>query len=1012
MYTGRTIEETRQAVSGDIHGGLTEQEARERLLRNGRNELRSARRKSLLEAFLEQLRDPLIYVLIGAAGVSVFLREISDAVIIGAVILLNAAVGLAQEGKAKKALDSLKKLTAPHALVVREGMKREIPAAELVVGDLVCLEAGCQVPADLRLVKSSNLKVEESALTGESLPMEKDARFLARNGRYSSVGLPGEGEEAIPLGDRRNMVYMSTIVTSGRGEGLVTAAGMDTELGRIAALISESGEELTPLQKRLGDLGKVLSILSLALCAFLFGIAVLQHRNIPDMLVTAISLAVAAVPEGLPAVVTICLALSVTRMVRVNTIIRRLPSVETLGAVSVVCSDKTGTLTRNKMTVERCFLDLREYEKGGNSWPFFSAASASPASQGHLASREHSASQGHLASREHSVPQKFPASQEHFLRAMTLCNDGAEEAGSRVGDPTELALLDLAAEFGFSRSELEKRFPRFAELSFDSDRKMMTTCHRQFAGGNSADIAYTKGAPERVLERCDRILLHGRVQELTSYQRRQILEEVKALSTEALRTLAFAMKPLENSGTRGGGERFPDGSFPTGEISGDFQGGTPTPQLEKNLIFLGLAGMRDPLRPEAKEAVHTFQKAGVKTVMITGDHGDTACAIGRSLHILEDPSQCMTGPELDACGEEEFLERLDRVRVFARVSPAQKVRIVKGFQKKGEIVAMTGDGVNDAPSLKAADIGIAMGQAGTDVARQASDMILTDDNFATIEKAIEEGRGVYENIRKTVIFLLSSNLGEILTMFAAVLAGIASPLKSSHILWINLITDSLPALALGADPNDGKSLMEHSPRRPGESLFARGGLACTCFYGLLIAMISLTAFLLVPFTVLKLEGWCPPLPVGAGMGSGWLANLGIFRLPGILSALLREISSVLGREGILNRAQTYAFTVLGMSQLFHAVGMRDVHRSVFRRGILENRLMLLAGALGFALQFAVTELPFLIGPFGTSHLTLKEWLLLLLLAAFPLLAHEILVMLHALRNLSSLSCHSAETVLK
>ncbi len=882
MFEKCSVQETCLELKSNERKGLTESEAFRRLQANGRNEMKSARKKTAVESFFEQLNDPLIYVLMAAAGVSVFLKEYSDAVIIGVVILINAIVGMLQEGKARKALEALKKLTSPHAVVIRDGVRREIAAAELVTGDLICLEAGCQVPADIRLTTSSNLKIEEAALTGESLPMEKDALFLAG----------GKGD--IPLGDRRNMAYMSTIVTYGRGEGVVTATGMDTEIGRIAAMITEEKEELTPLQKRLGELGKLLSILSLGLCVALFGIAVWQKRDIMEMLLTAISLAVAAVPEGLPAVVTICLALSVTKMVRVNTIVRRLPSVETLGAVSVVCSDKTGTLTQNRMTVEKCW-----YENGLWEVP-------------------HLKEKGNL---------------QDFLQGMVLCNDASVKGENRIGDPTELALLDLASAMGVDKDALEKKLPRCGELSFDSDRKMMTTCHKTAAG---MKVSYTKGAPDEVLKKCTQLQLGQEAVRLNDSDRRKILHAVEEMSAGALRTLAVAMRR---------------------NVAG---------AVEEQLTFLGMVGMKDPARPEAAEAVATFREAGVTTVMITGDHVDTAFAIGRQLGIVKHMAQCMTGEELQHMEESEFIQRLENTRVFARVSPAQKVRIVKGFQSKGQIVAMTGDGVNDAPSLKAADIGIAMGMTGTDVAKQAADMILVDDNFATIEKAIEEGRGVYENIRKSVIFLLSSNLGEIMTMFVAVCCGLASPLKSSHILWINLITDSLPALALGIDKNDGKSLMKHPPRKAGESLFARGGFTCTCFYGVLIAIISLTAFLMLPCILLKVN----ELPVN-----------------------LEYLALALKQEAILAKAQTYAFTVLGMSQLFHAVGMRDMHRSFFRMNHLENKLMIGACIIGFVLQFAVTEVPFLIQAFGTNHLSGREWMYLTVLAACPLFAHECIALL-------------------
>lgn len=896
MFEQMSILETAEELRTDVRRGLQTEEAGRRLMTYGRNEMKSGRKKTAVESFLEQLCDPLIYVLLAAAAVSIFLDEISDAVIIGVVVLLNATVGMIQEGKAKKALESLKKLTSPKAFVIRDGRKMEIAAQELVKGDLVCLEAGCQVPADLRLTQSANLKVEESALTGEAVPVEKDCTYLPGIGKKLA-------ETEIPLGDRHNMAYMSTIVTYGRGEGIVTATGMDTELGRIATMITEAKEEMTPLQKRLGELGKILSILSLLLCGALFLIAVLQKRDIGEMLITAISLAVAAVPEGLPAVVTICLALSVTRMVKVNTIVRRLPSVETLGAVSVVCSDKTGTLTQNRMTVEKCYLQ-------GSIRPI--------------------------------TDLKLEEAPE-FFRGMVLCNDARIESDSRTGDPTELALLDLGAKLGLDYGMAESERPRIGELAFDSERKMMSTLHRieHAAKGkgraSEKTVQYTKGAPDEVLKRSTHILTSRGAERLYGEYRDRVLAAVAEMSKDALRTLAVAMR--ENV-------REP---------------------AEEKLIFLGLVGMLDPARPEAARAVEDFKGAGVVTVMITGDHVDTAFAIGRQLGIVEQQRQCMTGEELGRLSEEELAERLNYTRVFARVSPAQKVRIVDGFRSRGEIVAMTGDGVNDAPSLKKADIGIAMGKAGTDVARQAADMILTDDNFATIRRAIEEGRGVYENIRKSVIFLLSSNMGEIITMFLAVVCGLAAPLKSSHILWINLITDSLPALALGMDKNDGVGLMRQPPRKAKESLFAKGGLTCTCFYGGLIAAVSLTAFLMLPCALLHIRG----LEIG---------------LPG-LAEILKE-------EWVLSKAQTYAFTVLGMSQLWHAVGMRDVNKSVFRMNHRENKLMIGACIAGFLLQFAVTEIPILIAAFGTSPLSGREWMRLTILAAMPMLAHEIMAFLH------------------
>lgn len=882
MFETKSVRETCSRLKTDVQAGLTEAEAGRRFLKDGPNELKEMKKRTAVQAFLEQLNDPLIYVLLAAAAISFLLREYSDAAIILAVVGLNAAVGVLQEGKAQKALDSLKKLTRPKAFVIRDGQEKEIEAAKLVCGDLVCLTAGCQVPADLRLTESENLRAEEAALTGETVPVHKHTEAIT-----------GRGRKEIPLGDRKNMAFMSTIVTAGRAKGIVTAVGMDTQIGRIAAMMGESKEEMTPLQKRLGELGKLLSLLSLGICMVLFGIAVWQKRDVFEMLLMAISLAVAAVPEGLPAVVTLCLALSVTRMVKVSTIVRRLPSVETLGAVSVVCSDKTGTLTKNRMTVERCFVNMGEDE-----------------------------------------PVENPVWKE-FFRAMTLCND-AKIDGERIGDPTELALLDLAAENGVFREREEKEFPRYGELAFDSDRKMMSTFHK----GSAGNVCYTKGAPDRVLNGCTHIMERGRKVPMTEAHRRALEECIREMSGEALRTLAVAKKETMAGQSREAVLR----------------------DAEKNLTFLGLLGMKDPIRPEAQEAVETFRQAGVKTVMITGDHVGTAFAIGRQLGLVSGMDECMTGEALSGLSEEALAERLDKVRVFARVSPAHKVQIVKAFKKRGDIVAMTGDGINDAPSLKAADVGIAMGKGGTDVARQASDLILTDDNFATIRRAIEEGRGVYENIKKSVIFLLSSNLGEIMTMFTAVLLGLASPLKSSHILWINLITDSLPALALGVDKNDGKSLMARPPRRADESLFSHGGMTRTCFYGALIAGISLTAFFTVPWLLLK-QAQIPFLP--------------------------GRIRELLENGEILMRAQTYAFTVLGMSQLFHAVGMRNVQKSVFRTNLFENKLMLIACGAGFLLQAAVTEVPFLVGMFSTVRLSAKEWAYLTGLAAFPLIAHEL-----------------------
>ncbi|MBS5118527.1 MAG: cation-translocating P-type ATPase [Clostridium sp.] len=886
-FETKTTEETGRLLHSTDPGGLSAEEARKRLEQYGPNRLQEPEQSGFFSRLLSQFMDPLIYVLAAAGVISVFLGEIGDACIIAAVAALNGAVGMIQEGKAKKALDALKKMTRLKAVVRRDQTDQEIDAAELVPGDLVVLDAGRQVPADLRLLWTEGLRAEESALTGEAAPVHKDAGFSAAAG--------------LPVGDRKNMAYMSSNVTAGRGIGMVTATGMDTEIGRIARLIREAPMEATPLQKRLGDLGGALSILAVALCAALFGLAVWQKRDVGEMLITAISLAVAAVPEGLPAVVTIVLALSVSRMARVHTIVRRLPSVETLGAVSVVCSDKTGTLTMNRMTVEEV-LDAGELlDEGGSG-------------------RRRRSGRGKWA----TTP-----GQEELLRAFVLCNDAELNKKGRIGDPGELALLEYAEKEGpWTKGELERQLPRTAERAFDPERKRMTTVHRTETGA----VSYTKGAPDVILERCSRYLSGGGERPLTGSSRRRLQDRISWLSGQGLRVLGAARSD-------GDGRK------------------------EEDMVFLGLAAMADPPRPEAAHAVAMFKRAHVRTVMITGDHRDTALAIARRLGIAEDGSQCISGAELDRMDDAALKERAETAAVFSRVSPDHKVRIVRALKENGSIVAMTGDGVNDAPSLKAADVGIAMGQTGTDVAKQAADMVLTDDDFATIEKAIEEGRGVYENIKKAVIFLLSSNFGEIMTMFTAIALSLPSPLKASHILWINLITDSLPALALGTDKNDGPALMEEPPRGKDESLFSRGGMACTLFYGFLIAVISLTAFLRLPVGILAAEG---------------------------RRITVESLSLVLGDPAVLARCQTYAFTVLGLSQLFHAVGMRDVGRSVFRMNHLENRLMLAAATLGVFLQVLVTENSRLVALFQTAALSGTEWRELLFLAAAPLAAHELL----------------------
>ncbi|WMJ75810.1 MULTISPECIES: cation-translocating P-type ATPase [unclassified Sedimentibacter] len=883
MYYQKKADEVCTELS-TLRSGLSQEEAKKRLEQNGPNALVEKSRKTLLQKFLAQLKDTMIYILFAAAAISFMLHEVTDAIIILLVVLINSVIGVIQESKAEAALEALKNLSSPSAMVKRGGKIMELPASELVVGDIVVLEAGRIIPADLRLLNSVNLKIEESALTGESVPVDKNAEFIA--------------DTEVGIGDRINMAYSSTSVAYGRGEGVVVYTGMDTEIGKIAAMLNESEEELTPLQKRLNDLGKVLGIVAIVIVLAMFGIAVLQGRDIVEMLITAISLAVAAIPEGLTAVVTIVLALGVQRMVKVNTIVRKLPAVETLGAVSTVCSDKTGTLTQNKMTVTKIYLDGQIKEVNDLSYD------------------------------KNTV----------FMKGFVLCNDASTANNERIGDPTELALLDMGSLSNITREELEKSNPRINEQSFDSARKLMTTVHKDEDG---KVISYTKGATDVLLGRCKKIYIDGKTVDITDTHIAGINNAASEMAKDALRVLALGIKQDDDSAS------------------------------EENLTFVGLVGMIDPPRPEAKDSVKTLKQAGITTIMITGDHKDTALAIAKELGIAEDESQCITGSQLNELTQEQLNHKVNNLRVFARVSPEHKVMIVKAFKSNGSIVSMTGDGVNDAPSLKAADIGVAMGITGTDVAKGAADMVLTDDNFATIEKAVAEGRGIYNNIKKTVLFLLSSNFGEVISMFGAIVAGLAAPLQSIHILWINLITDSLPGLALGVDSKD-EDIMEASPRNPNESLFAHGGMAFTVYNGFMIAALTLGAFL-----------WSPVIHLNnAGM------EVTLENIKWMLGQVIQENGV---DYSIIEHAQTYAFTTLGVSQLFHAIGMRNYDKSLFKQNLFDNKSMIGAFIIGLLLQVAVTEIPILVEAFETSKLSFKEWGNLILLSMVPLLSHEIVV---------------------
>lgn len=884
----KSIKQTLEQLNSCRENGLTTEEALKRQEVHGKNELPKAKKKTIVGVFFSQMNNAMIYILLVAAVISFVMALIEgdgsffEPILILAIVLLNAVIGAIQELKADKALEALEKLSAPTTVVRRDGELKEIKASELVPGDIVIIEDGRTIPADLRLISSANLKVSEASLTGESVPVEKDANIVY--------------DRPMPIGDRKNVVYMSTPVVYGRGEGVVIGTGLQTEIGQIAKMLQTTKQEETPLQKRLADLSKLLGIITFVLVALLFIIALIKDPtwdNIKNMFLLSISLAVAAVPEGLPAVVTITLALGVQRMVKVHTITRRLPSVETLGAVSVICSDKTGTLTQNVMTVVSAYTNEKQYEVED-----FSADTV-----------------GELAD------------------GLSLCSDASVDHGV-YGDPTEIALVNFANLIDHHKDDLEAATPRVEELPFDSVRKMMSTLHKT----GKTYTQYTKGAMDNVLKLTTHISVNGKVREIKKSDITAINDVASKMAKRALRVLALAKKEVPFAG-----------------IS------------EENLVFVGLVGMVDPPRPEAIPAVENLKGAGITTIMITGDHADTAYAIAHELGITDSPSNVLTGAELDALNEDALKDALLTKRVFARVSPENKVQIVNALQANGEIVAMTGDGVNDAPSLKTADIGIAMGITGTDVAKGSADMVLTDDNFASIEKAVQEGRGIYANIRKTVWFLLSSNFGEVITMLVAVLVGYPFPLSALHILWVNLITDGVPALALGADSKD-PDIMKEKPRDKKESLFANGGYFITIFFGSVIALITTLAFLFIPV-------------VQHGMRS------------------VQDINTFFAENPELKvRAMTYAFTTLGVSQLFHMFGMSNLNKTFFRTFTKKKWFLWVAFFIGFLLQIAVTEIHALTVAFGTVELTFIEWVFLALLSTTPLVIHELRVFFRFIRE--------------
>lgn len=832
--------------------GLSSAEAARRLEKNGKNKLDEAKKTPIIVRFLQQMTDPMIIILLVAALVSgvtaVYSGEsFTDVIIILVVVLINAVLGVYQENKAEKAIEALQEMAAATSKVLRDGKLTVVKSEELVTGDVIILEAGDAVPADARIIESASLKIEEAALTGESVPVDK---------MISVLGLQ-KGADDVPLGDRKNMCYMGSTVVYGRGKAVIVAAGMDTEMGKIADAIAMTADEKTPLQLKLSQLSKVLSYLVIGICVFIFGFSLLRAGSfdgkvILDTFMVAVSLAVAAIPEGLATVVTIVLSIGVTNMSKRNAIIRRLTAVETLGCAQIICSDKTGTLTQNKMT----------------------------------------------------VVEHYGEDEKLLATAMALCSDAVlGDDGEAKGEPTEAALVNYASSLSLAKDELSSELPRVGEAPFDSMRKMMSTVHKK---DDTLYIQYTKGAPDEVLKRCDSYLLNGKPAALDDKTRDAILSANKEMADRALRVLLAAKKNYD---------RMPDDFSPEA--------------LENHLCFVGLVGMIDPVRDEVTEAIEKCRDAGIRPIMITGDHRDTAAAIAMQLGIISDPSEAITGAELDKISDEDFYNDIARYSVYARVQPEHKSRIVKTWKERGYITAMTGDGVNDAPSIKTADIGVGMGITGTDVTKNVADMVLADDNFATIVGAVEEGRRIYDNIRKSIQFLLASNMSEVLSIFTATLLGF-TVLKPIHLLWINLITDCFPALALGMEKAE-RNVMRRKPRSSSDGIFSGGVGADIAYQGVLITAVTLAAYFI-----------------------GHFLESGVW-----------EITN--SPDGM-----TMAFLTMSMAEIFHSFNMRSQRNSVFSLKT-QNAVLWGAGAMSLVLTTAVIYVPFLANAFSFEEISLLEY---------------------------------------